>query len=45
MITGCAFAPRCPRAVAHCRAEAPTLREIGAPHEVGTEHAVACHEV
>jgi oligopeptide/dipeptide ABC transporter ATP-binding protein len=37
VITGCAFAPRCPLASARCRAEAPTLREVGA------EHAVACY--
>ncbi|MDR2417891.1 MAG: ABC transporter ATP-binding protein [Treponema sp.] len=34
---GCVFAPRCPHAVRQCRAEVPTLREIGA------RHAVACH--
>lgn len=27
---GCAFAPRCPRAVARCRAEAPALSPFGA---------------
>jgi oligopeptide/dipeptide ABC transporter ATP-binding protein len=33
---GCGFADRCPFADAHCRAEAPTLREVGA------QHASAC---
>jgi oligopeptide/dipeptide ABC transporter ATP-binding protein len=33
---GCAFAPRCPRADARCRAEAPLLREGGG-------RSVACH--
>ncbi len=33
---GCAFAPRCPRAAARCRAERPLLRQAGAA-------AVACH--
>ena len=31
--TGCGFADRCPFADAHCRAEAPALREVGAQHE------------
>ena len=35
---GCAFAPRCPRAEAHCRNEVPTLREVGG-------RQVACHLV
>jgi len=30
MPQGCAFHPRCPFAVARCRAEAPALREVGA---------------
>ena len=30
--SGCGFADRCPFADAHCRAEAPTLREVGAQH-------------
>jgi peptide/nickel transport system ATP-binding protein len=34
---GCAFAPRCPRAQARCRAEAPALREVG------TNRHAACH--
>jgi peptide/nickel transport system ATP-binding protein len=34
---GCAFAPRCPRAQAYCRAEAPALREVG------TNRHAACH--
>ncbi len=29
---GCAFAERCPFADAHCRAEAPALREVGPSH-------------
>jgi oligopeptide/dipeptide ABC transporter ATP-binding protein len=33
---GCGFAPRCPRADARCRAEAPLLREEGG-------RSVACH--
>ncbi len=36
MPQGCAFHPRCPFAVARCRVEAPTLREVGAGH------AIAC---
>jgi peptide/nickel transport system ATP-binding protein/oligopeptide transport system ATP-binding protein len=35
--SGCAFHPRCPRAMARCRQEAPALREI-APGNL-----VACH--
>ncbi len=31
--SGCAFADRCPFADAHCRAEAPALREVGAQHQ------------
>jgi peptide/nickel transport system ATP-binding protein len=34
---GCAYAPRCPRAQARCRAEAPALREIA------TGRRAACH--
>jgi peptide/nickel transport system ATP-binding protein len=34
---GCAFAPRCPRAQARCRAESPVLREVG------TNRHAACH--
>ena len=34
---GCAFAPRCPRAEARCRSEAPALAEM-APR-----HSAACH--
>ena len=30
--TGCSFAERCPFADAQCRAEAPSLREVGARH-------------
>ena len=30
---GCGFADRCPFADAHCRADAPTLREVGPRHE------------
>ncbi|WP_408611890.1 oligopeptide/dipeptide ABC transporter ATP-binding protein [Falsiroseomonas oryzae] len=33
---GCAFHPRCPRAVARCREERPLLREAGG-------RQVACH--
>jgi oligopeptide/dipeptide ABC transporter ATP-binding protein len=36
---GCRFAERCPFADAHCRAEAPPLRDIGGP---GSAHASAC---
>jgi peptide/nickel transport system ATP-binding protein len=36
---GCAFAPRCPRAEARCRAEAPALRPVGPGREA------ACHFV
>jgi len=31
--SGCGFADRCPFADAHCRVEAPTLREVGPRHE------------
>jgi oligopeptide/dipeptide ABC transporter ATP-binding protein len=34
---GCAFHPRCPRAVARCRTERPVLREIAANTQA------ACH--
>lgn len=36
--TGCPFHPRCPLATARCRAEIPTLREVGPACRV------ACHE-
>jgi peptide/nickel transport system ATP-binding protein len=36
---GCAFHPRCPRAIARCRAEAPRLRALGGTRQV------ACHLV
>jgi peptide/nickel transport system ATP-binding protein len=36
---GCAFHPRCPRAVARCRVEAPTL------HPTGDGRLAACHLV
>ena len=32
---GCRFAPRCPLADAHCRAEAPSLEEVEAGHWAG----------
>jgi oligopeptide/dipeptide ABC transporter ATP-binding protein len=35
--SGCHFHPRCPHAMARCRAEAPRLREVG------PGHASACH--
>jgi len=35
--SGCRFHPRCPRAEARCRVEAPVLRPIDA------ERTVACH--
>jgi peptide/nickel transport system ATP-binding protein len=35
--TGCPYAPRCPRAEARCRAEAPALRDIG------NGRKAACH--
>jgi oligopeptide/dipeptide ABC transporter ATP-binding protein len=35
--SGCVFHPRCPLAVARCRAEVPALREAG------PGHSVACH--
>ena len=37
--TGCVFHPRCPRAVANCRQQAPELRELS------PGHWVACTEV
>jgi oligopeptide/dipeptide ABC transporter ATP-binding protein len=37
--TGCAFAPRCPRAEARCRTEAPAL----APIDGSADHHAACH--
>ena len=36
---GCAFAPRCPLAMARCRAEAPALQAHGG------DHVVACFAV
>lgn len=36
---GCRFAPRCPFAVEHCRAEAPT------PVELVADHLAACHRL
>jgi peptide/nickel transport system ATP-binding protein len=36
---GCVFAPRCPKAFARCRAEAPLLRALPG------SHAAACHLV
>ena len=35
--SGCAFHPRCPHALARCRAEAPALRPVGA------NRVAACH--
>ena len=32
--SGCRFAPRCPLADDHCRAQEPQLAEIGAGHKV-----------
>jgi oligopeptide/dipeptide ABC transporter ATP-binding protein len=37
--SGCAFAPRCPRASAICRPEKPSLRDLGAGRQA------ACHNV
>jgi peptide/nickel transport system ATP-binding protein len=37
LAAGCSFAPRCPRAEARCRAEAPALRDVGAGRKA------ACH--
>ncbi|MFN8443205.1 MAG: ABC transporter ATP-binding protein [Caldilineaceae bacterium] len=34
IIQGCPFADRCPRVMAHCRQEAPVLREIRTGHQV-----------
>ena len=36
--SGCAFHPRCPRAVERCRHEMPSLRALR-----GGEHWAACH--
>jgi oligopeptide/dipeptide ABC transporter ATP-binding protein len=36
-VTGCAFAPRCPRFAERCRVEEPQLREAG------EGHLVSCH--
>ena len=38
---GCAFAPRCPRADATCRAIVPELRELRPKHIVACHHAAA----
>ena len=35
--SGCAFHPRCPRAIARCSVEAPVVTQLGAGH------SVACH--
>jgi oligopeptide transport system ATP-binding protein len=55
VLPGCAFAPRCPRAVERCRAERPLLEDIGGATDVGKADAggnanaarnarlVACH--
>ena len=32
--TGCKFNPRCPKVIARCRTEEPTLREIAPGHLV-----------
>ena len=37
---GCAYAVRCPIAVARCRTEAPRLRPVGAADE---DRRAACH--
>ena len=37
--TGCAYHPRCPLAVPHCKVERPELREVAPGHQV------ACHLV
>ncbi|BAM91931.1 putative oligopeptide ABC transporter ATP-binding protein [Bradyrhizobium oligotrophicum S58] len=37
-VSGCAYAPRCPLADAHCRETAPSLRALTA------QHAAACHK-
>ncbi len=34
IIQGCPFADRCPRVMAHCRQEAPVLREARPGHQV-----------
>ena len=39
--SGCRFSPRCPLADAHCRSEAPELREIG-PENGKRGHRTAC---
>jgi peptide/nickel transport system ATP-binding protein len=38
---GCAFHPRCPYAVAECRASVPTLQAVGAG-STGQAHMAAC---
>ncbi|SDI20249.1 MULTISPECIES: ABC transporter ATP-binding protein [Bradyrhizobium] len=42
--SGCSFAPRCPAAVASCRAAPPTLETIG-PGTVRTGWSVACSQL
>src|SRR3984893_15406321 len=42
-LQGCAFAPRCARAVERCRTERPLLRETGHARENGSAGQVACH--
>src|SRR5260221_2204337 len=37
--SGCIFAPRCPKAFARCRSEAPQT------HVVAPEHTASCHLV
>ncbi|MGH8816967.1 MAG: oligopeptide/dipeptide ABC transporter ATP-binding protein, partial [Achromobacter pestifer] len=34
---GCHFHPRCPRAIARCKTQAPALQTVGAVHQA------ACH--
>ena len=38
--SGCAFHPRCPKAIAKCAVEMPVLQQQGSG---GTDHQVACH--
>jgi peptide/nickel transport system ATP-binding protein len=38
---GCAFAPRCPSATAHCRQEVPAVASVGPSHTVACWLAVA----
>ncbi len=43
---GCAFAPRCPLARAVCRAEDPSLKDIGGDRtQAASPHQAACHAV